>query len=64
MSVATMLLNGTETDLVLMKSEKNETEFNYVPLGEKESIKLTIGLEPQYVCRLPRKQLRQLIKTR
>lgn len=45
MSVATQPENG----MIAKKRDINETEFNYVPLGEKESIKLTIGLALKYL---------------
>ena len=35
--------------VVAKKRDINEMEFNYVPLGEKESIKLTIGLALKYL---------------
>ncbi len=42
-------VNGSDTGLVLNKPAKNELEFNYVPLGEKEPIKLTIALALRYL---------------
>jgi phage recombination protein Bet len=45
--MSTAVANGEMT--VAKKRDINDMEFNYVPLGEKESIKLTIGLALKYL---------------
>lgn len=45
--MSTAVANGEMT--APKKRDINDMEFNYVPLGEKESIKLTIGLALKYL---------------